>query len=153
MLEGKDILGVTTFKVDADDIPGLRPSAVITGNSKRPDLLVIKVSVLYVLELSVGFETNIGNNEAHKKQRYENLLKDLSSSYLRVEYINLSMGAIGTIGVNGHKAFMNMLNNLSTSNQEQLYLEKKIITICIRCTHYIFCKRDSEWTSPELWAF
>ena len=65
----------------------------------------------------------------------------------------LPMGAIGTIVVNGHKAFMNMLNNLSTSKQEQLYLEKKIITICIRCTYYIFCKRDSEWTSPELFAF
>ena len=96
-----------------------------------------KKGVLYVLELSVGFETNIGNNEAHNKQRHENLLEDLSSLYLRVEYINLSMGAIGTIGVNGHRAFINMLNNLSTSKQEQLYLGKKMITICIRSTYFV----------------
>ena len=96
----------------------------------------------YYYLLSTPFDINSfpGNNEAHKKQRYENLLKDLSSSYLRVEYINLSMGAIGTIGVNGQKAFMNMLNNLSTSKQEQLYLERKMITIRIRCTYYIICK-------------
>ena len=96
---------------------------------------------------------NLGKNEVHKKRRYENLLKDLSASYLRVEYINLSMGAIGTIGINGHKALMNMLQDLSTSKQEQLYLVKKIITICIHCTYCIFCKRDSEWTSPELLTF
>ena len=150
---GNFLTGIRKVKIYADDIPGFRPSAVITGHDKRPDLLVINKDVLYVLELSVGFETNIAKNEVHKKRRYENLLKDLSASYLRVEYINLSMGAIGTIGINGHKALMNMLQDLSTSKQEQLYLVKKIITICIRCTYYIFCKRDSEWTSPELLTF
>ena len=153
MTAGNFLTGIRNVNVYADDIPGFRPSAVITGNSKRPYLLVVNEGVLYVLELSVGFETNIGNNESHKKRRYESILKDLSSSYLRMEYINLSMRAIGTIGINGHKGFMNMLQNLSTSKQEQLYLEKKVITICIRCTYYIFCKRDSKWTSPELLTF
>ena len=37
-------------------LQGFRPSAVITGNSKRPDLLVIKEGVLCVLKLSVGFK-------------------------------------------------------------------------------------------------
>ena len=48
---------------------------------------------------------------------------------------------------------MDMLLNPSTSKLEKLYLEKKIIKICIGCTYCIFCKRDSEWTSPELLTF
>ena len=93
------------------------------------------------------------------------------------------MGAIGKIGINGHNAFMNMLKNLPTSKQDQFYLEKKLISICIHThdtrntthdtrhtytaahglphfsvelrgnTYYIFCTRDSEWTSPELLIF
>ena len=61
----------------ADDIPGFKPPVAINGKSKHPDLLVINESVLYILELSVAFETNNGNNEDHKKRHYENLLKDL----------------------------------------------------------------------------
>ena len=88
-----------------------------------------------------------------KKRRYENLLEDLTSSYVLVEYINRSMGIIGAIGINGHKKLLNLLENFSTIMQEQLYLEKNIITICIRCTYLIFCNRDREWTSPELLTF
>ena len=107
-------------------------------------ILVIYEGVLYVLELSFGFETNIGNDEAHKKRRYENLLEGLSSSYLHVEYINLSTGTIGTICINGRKELTHMLENLKNKKQEPFYLEKKIIIIFIRCTYYIFCKRHSE---------
>ena len=82
---GNFLTGIRNVKIYSDEIPGFRPSAVVTGNSKRPDLLVISKSVLYVLELFVGFEMNIGNNEAYKKRRYENLLKELSSLYLRME--------------------------------------------------------------------
>ena len=68
---------------------------------------------------------------------------------MHVEYINLSMGAIG---INGHKALNESMENLSTNKQEQLYLEK-IITICIPYTYFVFCKRDRDWTSPELLTF
>ena len=42
---GNFLTGIRNVTVYADDIPGFRPTAIITGNSKRPDLLVVNEGV------------------------------------------------------------------------------------------------------------
>ena len=45
------------------DLPGFITPSVITGDQLRPELLLaIENKVLYVLELTVGFETNLNSN-------------------------------------------------------------------------------------------
>ena len=45
------------------DIPGFPSPSIITGDDLRPDLLLkTKDNCLYILELTIGFETNINNN-------------------------------------------------------------------------------------------
>ena len=47
----------------------LNPS-IITGENHRPDLLFpIQSKCLNVLELTVGFESNLNNNAVHKKEK------------------------------------------------------------------------------------
>ena len=42
------------------DLPGFVTPSVITGDELRPDLLLtIESELLYILELTVGFETNL----------------------------------------------------------------------------------------------
>ena len=55
------------------DVTGfLNPS--ITGENYRPDLLfLIQSKCLYVLELTVGFESNLTNNAVLKKEKFNNL--------------------------------------------------------------------------------
>ena len=45
------------------DLPGFITPSVITGDELRPDLLLaIENKLLYILELTVGFETNLKIN-------------------------------------------------------------------------------------------
>ena len=65
------------------------------GDSFRPYLLT-DGKILYILEFTVGFETNIQINSDRKAAKY--MINDLFLSYSEVVFVNLSMGAIGVMG-------------------------------------------------------
>ena len=52
-----------------------------------------------MLELTIGFETTIKKTFDCKAKRYQQLLAELSNKY-KVNYVNLSLGAIAIIGNN-----------------------------------------------------
>ena len=52
------------------DIPGFKSPSIITGDTYRPDLLLsCSNGSLYVVELTVGYETNLENNVKRKKAK------------------------------------------------------------------------------------
>ena len=68
------------------DLPFFLSPCFITGESYRPDLLLLTdKNILYILELTVGFETNIQNNSDRKAIKYSSLINDLSLSYSKVQ--------------------------------------------------------------------
>jgi len=140
------IPGVKVY-CDVEDSEFLTPS-VISGDAERPDIVVVKDRECKVLELTVGFETNILKNSERKRKKYNDLIKKLNNDY-DVEYIDLSMGAIGVIG-NESKDVQKLFINLGLSKQESEYLTQKVINVCIRATYYIFCKRNEKWEGPSL---
>ena len=52
--------------------------------------------IYLLLELTVDIETNIKKNFDRKVKLYQQLLAELSNRY-KINYVNLSLGAIGTI--------------------------------------------------------
>ena len=63
------------------DLPSFLSPCFITGESYCPDLLLLTdKNILYILELTVGFETNIQNNSDRKATKYSSLINDLSLS-------------------------------------------------------------------------
>ena len=59
------------------DIPGSISPCALTGDSLRQDLLlVIPGECLYILELTVGFETNLRNNSRRKQLKYKPLIRE-----------------------------------------------------------------------------
>ena len=132
---------------DVADTEFLTPS-IITGDSERPDIVIMKDKECKVVELTVGFETNILKNSKRKEARYKDLIERLKKDY-NVEYFDLSMGGIGVIG-NESKKIKDMFLNLGLSQQESDYLVRKIINVCIRSTYFIFCQRNKEWEQPGL---
>ena len=56
------------------DLDDYRSPSIITGELLRPDLLKISKGALYVLELTVGFETNLYNNSVRKHNKYKDLI-------------------------------------------------------------------------------
>ena len=55
------------------DVNGFLNPSIITGRNYRPDFLfLIQSKCLYVLELTVGFESNLNNNAVHKQRKILN---------------------------------------------------------------------------------
>ena len=104
---------------------------------------------LYVVELTVVFESNLTNNVNRKKAKYKNLIRELDQNFTSVKFINLSVSSLGVFDKECH-TFVKMLNELGLDNQHQQYCIRKIISIAIRSTYYIFCCRNKEWTNSEL---
>ena len=123
---------------------------MITGDSFRPDILfLIEETILYILELTLGFETNIQNNSYRKAAKYSSLINDLSLSYSKVVFVNLSMGAIGDMG-SSCNSLLSLLHELHFDKKITKRTIMKAMNISIRSRHYIFCRRDKPWTNLEL---
>ena len=56
-------------ELDAFDSP-----CIITGYSLGPDMLIIFNQTMYVIELTVGFESNLNANSLRKKSKYSELV-------------------------------------------------------------------------------
>ena len=59
------------------DLPGYKSPSIITGDTYRPDfLLSTSTGTLYIVELTVGFESNLQKNVEHKKSKYKELNRE-----------------------------------------------------------------------------
>ncbi|CAB4005396.1 Hypothetical predicted protein, partial [Paramuricea clavata] len=92
------------------DLPGYISPSVITGDELRPDLLItLENKCIYILELTVGFESNLLTNR--KRQKYQDLINEQLKNYEKVKFVNLS---ISSLGVFSHPSldFTEMLKDL-----------------------------------------
>ena len=126
--------------------------SITTGDNYRPDLLfLIQSKCLYVLELTVGFESNLNNNAVRKKEKYVNLINKMSRNYRCVRFVNLSMSSLG---ISDECAmFLDMMNDIGIDKKQRLTLYNQENDIAIRATYYFFCCRNRNWDSPDLMQF
>ena len=104
---------------------------------------------MYVLELIVGFESNMEKNGKQKNDKHKELLKSMEKNYTSVTFINLSMGSLGIIG----KDSINLHKLLKATNMDKnsiAFCIKKLSACCIRCTYYLFCIKDKDWSDAAL---
>ena len=72
---------------------------MVTGDCLPPDfLLITKNKTLYILEFTIGFETNVKANSDHKALNYNPLHHVSRSIYSQINFINLSLSILGTVG-------------------------------------------------------
>ena len=98
------------------DIAGFKNPTLISGEDDRADIIIHDSNQLYVLKLTVGYETNMSKNSNRKQKRYENLIKRLTSVY-KVTFINFSMGALGIFGKSSSN-YLSMLKQLGKTEKE-----------------------------------
>ena len=80
-------------------LPRFLFSCIITGDQLRTDMLLsIGETTLYMIELTVEFETNLNSNAESKHEKYHQLTRDLSSDFHNIKFINLSLSALGIFG-------------------------------------------------------
>ena len=132
------------------DLPSFPSPSSITGDSLRPDLvLVLNNTTVYLLELTVGFESNIKVNSERKAAKYHPLLTNLLTEYTNINFVNLSMSALGIYGMSSD-TFLRMLRDLNFNQNLTHQIIMKASNIAIRCTYYIYCRRNKQWLNPEL---
>ena len=135
------------------DLQGYKSPSIITGDSYRPDLLLLTSSgVLYIVELTVGFECNLEQNVKRKKGKYTELIREQNKHFNKVKFVNLSISSLGVFAKEC-SSFLEMLDDLDFQKQHQNYCIRRMTTIAIRATYYIFCCRNKEWMNPELLTF
>ena len=157
ILKMADILGATTrpFSLLLKHFPHFQIAYYmpISGDSLRPDLVFIsKNFILCILELTVGFESNILINSDRKASKYSSLILDLKHAYSDVKFVDLSMSTISIMGKSSELLLL-MLDDLNLDKPTQKYLIRKVLNIAIRCTYYIFCCRNRPWSNPNLLDF
>ena len=87
-----------------------------------------------------------------RKEKYLNLIKEMSRNYRCVKFVNLSMSSLGVFS-NECSMLLDVMNDIGIDKKQQPYIIKKMITIAIRATYYIFCCRNRNWDSPDLMQF
>ena len=135
------------------DLPDYLSPTIIIGDRFRPNLLLILPSnCLYVLELTVGYESNLYSNSIRKEKKYRQLMLELRSQYKEVRFVNLSMGALGVMS-NSSSSFLDMMKDLDFDENTRKFIARRLMAISIRATYYILCRRNKDWLNPELLTF
>ena len=110
------------------DIADYKSPAIITGLSQRPDIVIVDLNELYVVELAVGFETRIKVNAERKKINFKKLCPQLRNNYDEVNYFNVSMGALGLISKDNQE-FCKLIKHL-TNKQTANYIKNETTITC-----------------------
>ena len=135
------------------DLPCFSSPSLITGDSLRPDLvLTFPDNTLYVLELIVGFETKLESNTNRKATKYKPFLRGLKSKYHNFQFINLSMSSLG-IFESSSDSVVKLIEDLGLDKNRQSYIIKTINNVAVRCSNYIFCRRNKAWMNREQLKF
>ena len=135
------------------DLAGYKSPSIITGETYRPDLLLsVSNECLYIVELTVGYESNLYNNVKRKQSKYSELIREQNEKFKSVKFVNLSISSLGVFA-NECSTFIEMLHDLGIEHNHEKYIIRRMTTIAIRTTYYIFCCRNKEWSSPELLTF
>ena len=70
--------------------PGIQSPSIITGETYRPDLLLsISNECLCIVELTVGYESNLYNNIKRKQSKYSELISEQNEKFKSVKFVNL----------------------------------------------------------------
>ena len=95
---------------------------------------MISNNKLCLLELPAGYETNIYLNSKRKEENYRELMDSLAHLYNSVQFINLSMGALGVYGETS-TSLVRFLSDLG--------MNKKETSLCAK---YVVCVFDAHTT-------
>ena len=106
-------------------------------------------NILYIIELTVGFETNLNNNAHRKELKYRPLLSDLATDYKEIKFVNLCISCLGIFGTSSN-SLLKMCNDSGIDTHHLNFIISKLSTIVILTTYYIFCMRNKPWCDPEL---
>ena len=97
-------------------------------------MLIVFNHTLYLIELTVGFESNVNSNSIRKMHKYSELVDTFSLKYDAVKFVNVSMGTLGMFGTSCDTSVA-ISNEVGTTQGQKNYVLRSMTNITIRCTY------------------
>ena len=95
---GPKLPSIQPSKLYVDLLGYLSPSILTSESLRLYMFLIIEDKCLCIIQLTVGFETNLELNSQRKEIKYRPLLKNFENTYRKVKFINLSTSSLGIFG-------------------------------------------------------
>ena len=111
------------------DLIGFDSPSIVTDTENRPDCKLKLTGEhdsgeLYIIELTVGFETNLQKNSLRKEVTYSMLLSHLRQKFDKVFFVNLSLSALGFYD-SSCSSFTDMLKHLKFIEEKRTFMFKE----------------------------
>ena len=127
--------------VDLPNHPYCFPASFASTDS-RPDLVIWskEKASIYLVELTVPFETTIEDAAMRKRERYSELLQECSKMAKVAKLITVEVGSRGLINL---KSFQNLYSALEAPPAKDCHkLEAEVVKTTLLHSHLIWCKRN-----------
>ena len=133
--------------VDCDSLPFECPSVLF--ESQRPDIVVLSGNNITAIELTCCFEKNTTKSRTYKINRYADLNSQLLLPKRNLKLIYLEVTTLGFF-TNDSRDFLEFLKSIEVDTERVTY---KCMEAAARCSYYIFCRRNKDWSNPDLLEF
>ena len=127
----------------------LPPHIAITGS--RPDLVLINTTekTVWLLELTVSFETNFDAAHTRKKLRYTSLAEDITEAGYTCNNVPFEIGSRGHVSL-ANKTTLCTMHSLCKPKTRLSKFTQDISKISLLCSYSIYLSRsESNWTCVE----
>ena len=132
------------------DIPGYQNTEALFSCSQRPDLVLVTCDKIYIIELTICFETNLRKSRDYKIEKYNHLKENIiNTNRKEIELIFVEISSLGFY-IEEISHFKNFVKGMGLDQKRVL---AKCSETCIRCSYYIYNRRSKEWTLPVLLLF
>ena len=132
------------------DLPGHRnPAELFTAS--RPDIVLYDKNTLTIVELTVCFDTNPIKSRNGKIVKYSDIQKELTKVHgqKKINKIFVEITNLGFVTTN-IKDFTNLFKNTDINTTRMI---SKMTEVAIRCSFYIYIRRNKPWTNPEILVY
>ena len=135
------------------DLPGFKKPSIITGDRYCPDILLTSSnnSLLYITELTVGYESNLEANIRRKNIKYKELVEQQRKNFKGVRFVNISISSLDVFAKES-STFLRKLDDIGFDDKYKIYCIRRMMAIAIRTSYYVFCCRNKECGDPQFLA-
>ena len=123
------------------DLPGMAYTFPphVAQTEERPDIVAWNDKAVYLVELTIPFETGMVEAAERKQQKYSNLVACCRGNGFRTTLVTVEVGSRGFL----HKRSLNNFYTLVKATQnDKLAMEKEMIHRAILVSFRIWCRRN-----------
>ena len=135
------------FQIYADLVGHEIPNGLF--NSFGPDVVLVRGSTIYILELTCCFETNSERSREFKIDKYKEIKNDCKKTFQVWKKIFIEVTTLGLVT----KHIGDLYYIFKDTDINYTRMLEKCMEAAMRASFYIYVSRNKQWTSPPILKF